>query len=193
MPPDMSRILDLATEIATRLSLKVLDVRLVTQGKRRVIEATIHRVGNHISFSDCEQFSRALEELLDRQEPPLIEGGYLLEVQSPGAERKLAPGEFVLFQGAPVEVKARQRIDGLGDTFHGYLGCSSQHHVTILSPGPVPPEPKRRQGPPKACPPLRESLDLALPELISIRLRTGERRLNSTHDEIREVHRDQNR
>ena len=60
---------------------------------------------------DCEDFSRALDPILDEADP--IPDSYIFEVSSAGAERQLKrPGDFERFLGAQVEVRLYQPVDG---------------------------------------------------------------------------------
>lgn len=57
-----------------------------------------------ISIEDCEAVSRPLSELLDENDP--IEGSYILEVSSAGADRVLKkPEHFTAFIGNEIELK----------------------------------------------------------------------------------------
>ena len=63
------------------------------------------------SRTDCEDFSRALDPILDEADP--IPDSYIFEVSSAGAERQLKrPGDFERFLGAQVEVRLYQPVDG---------------------------------------------------------------------------------
>ena len=60
---------------------------------------------------DCENVSRKVSDLLDAADP--IEGSYIFEVSSAGAERQLKrPGDFEEFMGSPVLLKTYQNRDG---------------------------------------------------------------------------------
>ena len=64
-----------------------------------------------VSIQDCEDFSRALDPILDEADP--IPDSYIFEVSSAGAERQLKrPGDFERFLGAQVEVRLYQPVDG---------------------------------------------------------------------------------
>lgn len=116
------------------------------QGKQRTIEVTIHRVGGRISLDDCEHVSRELEKLLDEQVPPVIEGNYLLEVQSPGLGRKLSSDrEYQLFAGEQVEVLLKKPIAGLGAQFKGKLDRFGDGHLLIAEPQVVATSSKRKK------------------------------------------------
>lgn len=133
--PDIIKIAEIE---AAPMGLAVVDTRFSQQGKRRTLEITICRKGGRISLNDCEELSRRLEKVLDEQAPPLIEGSYLLEVQSPGLERQLkTEREFEIFSGEEVEVKTREVIPPLGDSFTGKLHSMGGNVLTILSPKPL--------------------------------------------------------
>lgn len=67
-------------------------------------------------LSDCEALSRRLSELLDRleaegQDP--IEGGYRLEVSSPGIDRPLTrPSDYADWAGHEARLKLGEVVDG---------------------------------------------------------------------------------
>lgn len=57
-----------------------------------------------VSIDKCEEFSRAVETVLDKED--IIENEYSLEVSSPGVDRKLKKErEFLYYCGREVEVK----------------------------------------------------------------------------------------
>lgn len=67
-----------------------------------------------ISIEDCEAVSRPLSDLLDDTDP--IEGSYVLEVSSAGADRVLKKKEhFLKFIGHEVEMKLYRTKDGQKD------------------------------------------------------------------------------
>lgn len=135
MQPNLDRIIDLAEQISAPLGLSVVEARMSQQGKQRSLEVTIYRRGGRIALNDCEQVSRQLEELLDGQSPPLIDGAFLLEVQSPGIDRKLkSDREFQVFAGQPVEVKTKEKIGELGFELKGKLVGMEQGKVVLAQP-----------------------------------------------------------
>lgn len=131
----LNEILNLAEIEASKSGLAVVGVRFTQQGKRRTLEITIYRKGGRISLSDCEELSRKIEYALDEQSPPLIEGTYLLEVQSPGLDRELkTEREFELFKDEEVEVRTKENLNGLGSAFTGKLQALESGLLTILCP-----------------------------------------------------------
>ncbi len=64
-----------------------------------------------VGIDDCEAFSRAISDMLDSEN--LIEDAYILEVSSPGADRKLVTDrEFKHYIGKEVDVKLYAARDG---------------------------------------------------------------------------------
>jgi ribosome maturation factor RimP len=135
MSQSLERIISLAEHVSRPRGLSVVDARLSQQGKQRTIEVTIHRSGGRISLDDCETVSKELEKLLDEQDPPVLSGAYLLEVQSPGIDRKLrTEREYELFAGELVEVMVKQPITPLGAQFRGKLAAFSDGRLLITEP-----------------------------------------------------------
>lgn len=69
---------------------------------------------NGVGIDKCEEFSRAVELILDDED--IIENEYSLEVSSPGVDRKLKKErEFMYYCGREVEVKlyaAKSIVEG---------------------------------------------------------------------------------
>ncbi len=138
----LSRINELANQAAAQLGLIVLDLHSVKQGQNTSLTICIYRKEVPISFADCEEMSRALEQLLtleqEKEAFPAISGPFSLEIISPGIERQLTTGtEFVLFSGSPVHILAREKINALGTEFVGLLAGGDEHSVIIKQAQPL--------------------------------------------------------
>lgn len=83
-----------------------------------------------VNVDQCEAVSRPLSDALDVADP--IEGSYVLEVSSAGADRPLKkPEHFQAFLGHEVEVRLYRPRNGSKE-FHGTLtDYSSQGDVTL--------------------------------------------------------------
>lgn len=135
---NLSEILKLAEDQATPIGLTIVDIRLTQQGKRRILEVTICRKGGRISLDDCEELSRRLDKAMDEADPPVLEGSFMLDVQSPGLERQLkTEREFAIFAGDEVEVKIKDPKPGLGDYISGNLHSLSNGTLKIDNPRPI--------------------------------------------------------
>jgi len=118
----VSRIWELATQIADGEAMEVIDVELRREGTRagRVLRLYLDKDGGP-SVDDLGRVSRQLSELLDAQD--IVEGSYTLEVSSPGINRPLKkPEHFQRFIGKRVRIRTGDMIDGR----RSFLGILSE-------------------------------------------------------------------
>jgi ribosome maturation factor RimP len=89
-----------------------------------------------VSLADCERASRAIEALLEQEDP--LAGPYLLEVSSPGVERRLwQPRHYRQAVGKRVRVVLREPVAGR-NVHEGTLTEASEEGITLeVSSGPV--------------------------------------------------------
>ena len=121
----MSKITDvvraLAQPVAEAQNCEIWDVEYVKEAGSRYLRVYIDKADG-VSIQDCEQFSRALDPILDEADP--IPDSYIFEVSSAGAERALKrPSDFARFLGSPVTVKTYQARNGrkeFAGTLTGY-------------------------------------------------------------------------
>lgn len=131
----IDKLTAVAEPVASRFGFVLVDVRFGQLGRKRTLEVTIFKPGGTVGLDDCELVSRALEAELEAGSPPIVDGSFLLEIQSPGIERELkTEREFAVFVGQMVEVRLRQAIDGLGETFHGILLGKKRDRIAIGNP-----------------------------------------------------------
>jgi ribosome maturation factor RimP len=107
---DLEKIRDAAQRAARAEGVEVVDVEWKV-GKQRMLRVIIDRPGSTegqggsaITHGDCERVSHQLGTILDVEE--LVPGlRYILEVSSPGLDRKLrTPEEFERFEGRRARV-----------------------------------------------------------------------------------------
>ncbi len=99
-----------AEKAAGELGFELFDLRVVRSGRRFSVIVTIDRSEGNVTVSDCEQYSRALDVELDKQEE--ITAPYDLVVQSPGAERPLRSIEdFKRFSGSYAKLVLKKPVD----------------------------------------------------------------------------------
>ena len=104
------RVWDLAQPVVEGLGCELWDVEYCKEAGRWFLRLYLDKEGG-VSIDDCEAVSRAMDEILDREDP--VPESYVFEVSSAGAERELKrPGDFERFIGEQVEVKHYQPIDG---------------------------------------------------------------------------------
>ena len=123
------RVHELALPLAERLGLDRWDVEYVKEAGQWYLRVYIDRAEGGVSLDDCEAFSKAFDPVLDAEDP--IEGGYIFEVSSAGAERVLKrPRDFIRFLGSFVEVKLYKALNGT-KLYTGTLTAYEDGDVTI--------------------------------------------------------------
>jgi ribosome maturation factor RimP len=128
-PNTVAKVWQLAEETAARFNLKIWDVKFEKEGPDWFLRIFIDSE-NGVTIEDCENVSRAIDKPLDELNP--IEQGYILEVCSPGLERKLTRDEhFAAYIGADVLVKLVRPFDVVGKEFGGVLSGFDGGIVTI--------------------------------------------------------------
>ncbi len=104
------------------------DVEYVREGADWYLRVYIDKEGG-VDIADCEAISRALDPILDQQDP--IADSYHFEVCSAGLERALKrPQDFQQFLGSPVLVKLFRPKNG-GKEFAGILQGYQDGDVTV--------------------------------------------------------------
>ncbi len=118
----------LAEPIARETGCEIWDVEYVKEAGTWFLRVYLDRPEG-VTIDHCEAVSRALDVKLDEVDP--IEGSYVLEVSSPGADRVLRKDEhFARFMGEQVEVRLYRPVDG-AKTLVGALAGYEDGGVTI--------------------------------------------------------------
>lgn len=130
----MSKITDkvfaLAKPVVEREGCSLWDVEYIREAGSWYLRIYIDKDGG-VSIDDCERISRALDPLLDEEDP--IPDSYVFEVGSAGAERELKrQSDFEQFMGSQVEVKLYQPKDGR-KAFVGTLAGYDNGAVSITA------------------------------------------------------------
>ncbi len=122
----------LAGPIVQAQGCSLWDVEYVREAGQWFLRVYIDRPEG-VSINDCEAVSRPLSDALDEADP--IEGSYVLEVSSAGADRPLKrPEHFARFMGSPVEVRLYRALDGRKEHV-GVLSGWEDGNVTIQTDG----------------------------------------------------------
>ena len=122
----------LAAPIAAEHGCSLWDVEYVREGGEWFLRVYIDKAGG-VSINDCEAVSRPLSDALDEADP--IEGSYVLEVSSAGADRALKkPEHFQQFLGTEVDVRLYRPLDGRKE-YTGVLKEYAGGDVTIDAGG----------------------------------------------------------
>ena len=110
----MAKVTELTAQLAAPIveeqGCTLWDVEYVKEAGTWFLRVFIDKEGG-VSINDCEAVSRPLSDKLDEVDP--IEGSYVLEVGSAGADRVLKkPEHFAAFIGSVVEVRLYRAKDG---------------------------------------------------------------------------------
>ena len=88
---------------------QLYDIEYLKEGRDRILRLYIDKEDG-IDIEDCERISRAVEVVLDENDP--IMGEYRLQVSSPGVERKIKrPEHYTKYIGHKMEVKLFAPVD----------------------------------------------------------------------------------
>ena len=97
------RVWELSQPLAEELGLSLWDVQFVKEGADWFLRVFIDKEGG-VSIDDCVDMTHALSPVLDKEDP--IPQEYLLEVSSPGLERRLTrPEHFAAYVGQLVKAR----------------------------------------------------------------------------------------
>lgn len=111
------------------LGYEIVDVEFVKEGPNWYLRVFVDKDGG-VSIDDCEIISKALEKILDEEDP--IEQAYFLEISSPGIDRPLKKKEdFIKFNGETIDIKLYRPIDGSKEYTGKLLSYTDDGTVTI--------------------------------------------------------------
>lgn len=132
MKMDTEKIAALADQLAQDELLELVEVEIVPEGPRPVVRVYLDR-GGGIRLGEIESFSRRFGALLEVEDP--LAGPYLLEVSSPGLERKLTrPSHFAACRGKRVRVSLLEELGG-SRNFRGTLKDSDEEGFDLEREG----------------------------------------------------------
>jgi len=124
MALDLDKVRQIAERVAGSSGLEVVEVEVCGAGKHRMLRVFIDRLGavpaaghsdvsrpDGVTHEDCSKFSREFGMIVD-VEDAVPGGSYVLEVSSPGLDRKLAKAaDFERFRGHRVKVMTREPVN----------------------------------------------------------------------------------
>ena len=159
MPFDEARVRAIAERIGASSGLEVVDLEFHGGGKGRVLRLFIEKNAEGrraleqqlaaaaqagekvpspanwdrlagVTHEDCANYSRELSTVLDVEDA--VPGGeYLLEVSSPGLDRKLVkPPDFQRFSGSKVKIMTREPVAG-NRHFEGRLRALDDSRIAL--------------------------------------------------------------
>jgi ribosome maturation factor RimP len=137
---EIDQVREIVERVATGSGLEVVEVELRGSGKARMLRIVIDKVpapgvggGDQpigVTHEDCANLSREVGTILDVED--VIPGNsYLLEVSSPGLDRKLLrAADYERFTGSKVKLKTRTPVNG-NQHFEGRLQSFHDGRLTL--------------------------------------------------------------
>ncbi|MEJ6670612.1 MAG: ribosome maturation factor RimP [Pseudomonadales bacterium] len=114
--------------VVQELGCELWGIEKLQQGRQVVLKIYIESADG-ITVDDCARISRQVSAILDVEDP--IPGEYMLEVSSPGVERRLfKPEHFDVCKGEKVQITLRQAFDGRRK-FKGVL-CGLEDEEVVI-------------------------------------------------------------
>jgi ribosome maturation factor RimP len=131
---DLASIREAAERVASSVGVEIVDVEWKV-GALRLLRVYIDKPGG-ITHGDCQRVSEQLGVVLDVED--LIPGPrYVLEVSSPGLDRKLRnPAEFERFAGRLARISLNEPVED-SKYFEGRLAGVSEGMVRLEVDGRV--------------------------------------------------------
>ncbi len=100
----------LVEPVLDELGFELVDVEYLGAGGRRVLRIYMDRPGG-VNLDDCARVSREISVLIDVKD--LVPESYVLEVSSPGLNRRLKKEkDFVWAMGKKVKVRMKDPLEG---------------------------------------------------------------------------------
>ena len=129
MAVDLERVQAIAERVAASQGVELVEVELRGGGKARMLRLFIDKPSG-VTHEDCANLSREMSTILD-VEDAVAGGSYVLEVSSPGLDRKLLrPVDFERFQGSRVKLTTRMPVNG-NRHFEGRLEHFESGRLTL--------------------------------------------------------------
>jgi ribosome maturation factor RimP len=152
MGVELEHVREVVERVASSSGLEVVEVELLGTGKSRLLRIFIDKPEG-VTHQDCADLSREVGTILDVEDAVPGES-YVLEVSSPGLDRKLSkPADFKRFVGSRVKlttwnaVNGTRKFEGRLEDFDGarlILDIASKRMKAKPKPGkkiePVPPQ-----------------------------------------------------
>ncbi len=126
----LDQILAIATPIIEQNNCELVDAEFKKEGSDKILRFYVDLQQGHISLDECAEINRQLSDRLD--ETDLIEEQYILEVSSPGVNRRLkTETDFAKFKGSKVDVSLYEAVNGK-KKFIAELGSVQNGTVVFL-------------------------------------------------------------
>jgi len=128
MKPGLEKAKRIALKLTEQLGYELYQVQLIRENGNNILRISIDHPDG-IQHDDCEKFSRAIDPILDLEDP--IPDSYYLEVSSPGLFRELRNDQdYARFLGSLVCVVCTKAVEQ-SKNHRGYLTSFTDQDITL--------------------------------------------------------------
>jgi ribosome maturation factor RimP len=129
MAVDLDHVRAIVERVAASLGVEVTEIELRGGGKSRMLRIFIDKPAG-VTHEDCASLSREVSTIFD-VEDAMPGGAYVLEVSSPGLDRKLSrAADFERFRGSRVKLTTKDPVNG-NRHFEGRLENFESGRLTL--------------------------------------------------------------
>jgi ribosome maturation factor RimP len=129
MAASLQKVREIADRVGRSSGLEVVDVELHGGGRARMLRIYIDKP-NGVTHEDCSNFSREVGTIFDIEDA-VPGGSYVLEVSSPGLDRKLLkPEDYQRYIGSRVKLMTRDPVNG-NRHFEGRLKAFHEGRLSL--------------------------------------------------------------
>lgn len=126
--PIVTTVYNLLEPVLENHKMELYDVEFITEHGRQVLRIYIDKEGG-VTLDDCEEITHAVNPVLDTHDP--IPDAYVLEVSSPGVERKLVKDRhFTNHIGRQVDIRLDKPFNAQ-KKFRGLLAGIEDDYVLL--------------------------------------------------------------
>jgi ribosome maturation factor RimP len=123
-------LIALAEELLREMGLEVIDLDLEVTKTRRVLTFFIDGLESKVTVDQCASVSKMLSWEIEEQD--LIPGAYLLQVSSPGLNRRLArPKDFIKQVGKKIKLRTKRVNEDNRKKFTGVLTSADEQQLEL--------------------------------------------------------------
>ncbi len=127
----IEKVMELTSGIFSELRVEIVDLTYRRESGGMVLRFTVDKAAG-ISVGDCGSLSRKVESVLDASD--IIEDPYVLEVQSPGLDRRLVKtADFERAIGKEIDISTYAPIAGKKELI-GKLKWVGEDKIKIETP-----------------------------------------------------------
>jgi ribosome maturation factor RimP len=125
----LDKVREIAERVAHSSGLDVWDIEMKGSGANRTLRIFIDKPEG-VTHEDCAAFSREASTIFD-VEDAVSGGAYVLEISSPGLDRRLFKAEhFARFTGSLIKFSTREPVNG-SRQFEGRLVGFAEDRLTV--------------------------------------------------------------